>query len=40
MAPHRGHVLRDGEPSFHAEARRLRVLALEVFFFGTAIVAS
>ena len=31
-------MLRDGALSFHALARRLRVLALEVFFFGTAIV--
>ena len=36
-APQRGHTLRDGDPSFHAEARRLRVFILDVFFFGTAI---
>lgn len=36
---HCGHVLLAGAPSRHAEARRLRLLALEVFFFGTAISA-
>jgi len=36
--PHRGHTLRDGASSRQAEARRLRLLDLEVFFLGTAIV--
>jgi hypothetical protein len=34
---HWGHTLRAGECSTHALARRLRLLALEVFFLGTAI---
>jgi hypothetical protein len=38
--PQRGHELRAAVPSVQAEARRLRVLDLEVFFFGTAIVVS
>jgi hypothetical protein len=29
--------LSDGAPRVHAEDRRLRLLALEVFFFGTAM---
>src|SRR3712207_4712520 len=33
----RGHTLRGGASSRHADARRLRLLALEVFFLGTAI---
>src|SRR5690606_24202591 len=33
----RGQTLRDGASSFQAEARRLRLLALDVFFLGTAI---
>jgi len=37
-APHRGHRLREGALSVQAEARRLRLLLLEVFFLGTAIV--
>ena len=37
VAPHRGHTLRDGTSSRHAEARRLRVFDLEVFFLGTAM---
>jgi hypothetical protein len=37
VALQRGHTLREGADSFHAEARRLRDLDLEVFFFGTAI---
>ncbi len=36
-APQRGQRLRDGASSFQAEARRLRLLALEVFFLGTAM---
>jgi hypothetical protein len=36
-APQREHVLRAGRSSRHALARLLRLLALEVFFFGTAI---
>lgn len=36
--PQRGQTLRDGSSSFQAAARRLRLLLLEVFFFGTAIV--
>src|SRR5947209_10089722 len=35
---HCGHSLRGGAPSRHAEARRLRPLALEVFFLGTAML--
>jgi hypothetical protein len=38
-APHRGHTLRAGAFKFQAEARRLRLFALEVFFLGTAIVS-
>ncbi len=34
---HCGHSLRGGGPRRHAEARRLRLFALEVFFLGTAI---
>jgi hypothetical protein len=34
---HRGQTLRAGVPSFHAEARRLRLFDLDIFFFGTAI---
>ena len=37
VAPQRGHRLRDGRSRVQALARRLRLLALEVFFFGTAI---
>jgi hypothetical protein len=36
--PQRGQRLRDGASSVQAEARRLRLLDLEVFFLGTAIV--
>jgi hypothetical protein len=36
--PQRGQRLRDGASSVQAEARRLRLLLLEVFFLGTAIV--
>jgi hypothetical protein len=35
---HLGHRLRDGALRVHALARRLRLLALEVFFLGTAMV--
>ena len=33
---HWGQVLRDGASSLQALARRLRLLAFDVFFFGTA----
>jgi hypothetical protein len=33
----RGHTLREGDSSFQALARRLRLFAFEVFFLGTAI---
>jgi hypothetical protein len=36
-APQRGQVLRPGRVIFQAEARRLRLLAFEVFFLGTAM---
>ena len=36
--PQRGHRLRLGAPSFQAEARVLRVLDFDFFFFGTATV--
>jgi len=36
-APQRGHTLREGALSVHAEARRLRLFIFEVFFLGTAI---
>jgi len=35
--PQRGHTERDGALRSQALARRLRLLALEVFFLGTAI---
>jgi hypothetical protein len=35
-APQRGQTERAGAFTVHAEARRLRLLALEVFFLGTA----
>jgi hypothetical protein len=35
----RGQTLRAGMPSFQAAARRLRVLALEVFRFGTGMTS-
>lgn len=38
VAPQRGQVLRDGALTVQAEARRLRLLALEVFFLGTAMI--
>src|SRR5205823_10344602 len=37
---HWGQMLRAGTDSFQLEARRLRLLAFEVFFLGTAIVVS
>ena len=37
-APQRGQVLRAGVVILQAEARRLRLLDLEVFFLGTAMV--
>ena len=40
VAPQRSQALRAARPRVHADARRLRPLALEVFFFGTAIVCS
>ena len=36
-APQRGHTLREGALSVHADARRLRLFIFEVFFLGTAI---
>ena len=36
-APQRLQRLSDGAPRVHADARRLRLLAFEVFFFGTAM---
>jgi len=33
---HCGQTLRAGAESVHAEARRLRLLDFDVFFFGTA----
>jgi hypothetical protein len=38
-AEHRGHTLRAGTLIVQAEARRLRLFALEVFFLGTAIAS-
>ena len=35
-APHRGHTLRAGAPSFQAPARWLRVFIFDFFFLGTA----
>ena len=35
---HCGHTLRGGSERRQADARRLRLLALEVFFLGTATV--
>ena len=40
MALQRGQVLRDARLRVQADALRLRPLALEVFFLGTAIVGS
>ena len=40
MALQRGQALRGGRPKVQAAALRLRPLALEVFFLGTAIVGS
>ena len=40
VALQRGQALRDGRPKVQAAALRLRPLALEVFFVGTAIVGS
>jgi hypothetical protein len=37
---HCGQLLCAGVASVHADARRLRLLDFEVFFFGTAIVSS
>lgn len=37
MALQRGQVLRGALPSFHDEARRLRVFIFDVFFLGTAM---
>ncbi len=36
----RGHRFSEGALSFQAELRRLRLLALEVFFLGTAMMFS
>ncbi len=40
MWRHWGHKLRAGSERVQAEARRLRLLALEVFFLGTAMMVS
>ena len=40
VALQRGQALRAGRPKVQAAALRLRPLALEVFFLGTAIVGS
>ena len=40
VALHRGQTLRAGAWSVQFEARRLRLLDFEVFFFGTAMVVS
>ena len=37
---HWGQTLRGGVERFHALARRLRLFALDVFFFGTAMIDS
>lgn len=39
-APHWLQMLREADFSFQAEALRLRPLALDVFFLGTAILLS
>jgi hypothetical protein len=36
-ALHRGHTLREGAVTVHADARRLRLFIFDVFFLGTAI---
>ncbi len=40
VAPHRSQALRDAVLRVQAAALRLRPLAFEVFFLGTAIVGS
>jgi hypothetical protein len=40
VAPQCGQVLRAGRLTVQADARRLRLFALEVFFFGTAMIVS
>lgn len=40
MAPHWVHRLRGAASRGQADARRLRVLDLEVFFLGTAMAVS
>ena len=37
--PQRGHVLRAGALSFHADARVLRLFDFDFFFFGTATMS-
>jgi hypothetical protein len=39
-ASQRGQVLRAGGSSVHADARRLRLFDFDVFFLGTATVAT
>lgn len=39
VALQRGHVLRGAASRVQFEARRLRLLAFDVFFFGTAMVS-
>ena len=39
-APQRGHRLREGDPSFQAPARWLRVFDFDFFFLGTATAIS
>ena len=38
VLPQRGHRLRAGASSFQAEARRLRLFDLDIFFLGTAMM--
>jgi hypothetical protein len=40
VALHRGQVLRAEVPSRHADAFRLRLFDLDIFFFGTAMTRS
>ncbi len=40
VAPQRGQLLRDGRSRRQALARRLRLLAFEVFFLGTAMTVN
>src|SRR3546814_9196180 len=40
VAPHRGQRLREGRSRRQALAQRMRLLALEAFFLGTALASS